>query len=74
MVNNPVAMKSFLQIFAAPSLVSLCFGLDSGTNRSLIRVTNVEQRFDRSHNPNTDTHSQVLTLDVRLYTTCAPCS
>jgi hypothetical protein len=50
------------------------FGFGPGTNRKSVRWTNLAQIFDRSRNPNTDTHPQVMTPNVSLYTDCAPCS
>jgi len=43
------------------------FGFGSGTNRMSARWTSLAQSLDRSRNPNADTHSQVLTADVLLY-------
>jgi hypothetical protein len=72
-VNNAVAMPepsfSFRQISASAN-----FGFGSGTNTKPARSTSLAQTFDRSRNPNTDTHSQVPTFNVSTYTACAPCS
>src|SRR2546425_4609180 len=70
-VNNAVAMPNPNSSFQGKS--PLCnFGLGSGTNLKPARSTSIAQPFDRSHNPNADTHSQVPTPDVSPYTACAP--
>jgi len=47
-------------------------GLGSGTNINPARSTSTAQHLDRSHNPNADTHTQVMTPNVPHYTACAP--
>ena len=66
-VNNAVAMLTSELPFSY-------FGFGPGTNTRNVRWTNIAQNFDRSRNPNTDTHSQVMTPNVPHYTACAPCS
>lgn len=43
------------------------FGFGSGTNSNPARVTSKAQSFDRSRNPNMDTHPQVTTITSLLY-------
>ena len=70
-VNNAVAMPAAnLSFQAQPPQGKLGFG--SGTNRKPARSTSLAQLFDRSRNPNADTHSQVPTSNVSPYTACAP--
>jgi hypothetical protein len=70
-VNNAVAMPdSNLSFQAQPPQGKLGFG--SGTNRMSARSTSLTQLFDRSRNPNADTHPQVPTPNVSPYTACAP--
>jgi len=73
-VNNAVAMRH--SNISGLSLLSLSnyFGFGSGTNTKPVRSTNIVQHLDRSRNPNTDTHPQVMTPNVSFYTDCAPCS
>ena len=69
-VSNAVGGEKFFSEFW---LVAAYFGFGSGTNRTAVRTTNIAQRFVRSRDPNTDTHSQVMTGEVSRYTACAPC-
>ena len=66
-VNNAAAMRfstsSWLPIFCPLPY----FGFGPGTNNPNVRWTNESRPFDRSRNPNTDTHPQVTTLHVSLY-------
>ena len=66
-VNNAAAMRfstfDWLPIFC----LLLYFGFGSGTNSSYARLTSKLRPFDRSRNPNTDTHPQVTTFYVSLY-------
>jgi hypothetical protein len=73
-VNNVVAMPSLNKQFSLADWLGCYFGFGSGTNRAPVRLTNIGQHFDRSRNPNTDTHPQVTTSNVSFYTDCAPCS
>lgn len=66
-VNNAVAMLT-------SNIRFNYLGLGPGTNTRNVRSTNIAQNFDRSRNPNMDTHSQVMTSNVLHYTACAPCS
>src|SRR5207245_6694568 len=59
-VNNAVAMPNSNFVFQKEAL-QCNFGFGSGTNRKSARWTSLAQSFDRSRNPNADTHSQVLT-------------
>ena len=70
-VNNAVAMPN--PNFSFQEKSPQCnFGLGSGTNEKPARSTSIAQSFDRSRNPNADTHSQVPTSTVSPYTACAP--
>ena len=66
-VSNAVAMQmlsfSWLPIFCPLPY----FGCGSGTNKPYARWTSKARSFDRSRNPNPDTHPQVTTLHVSLY-------
>ena len=72
-VNNAVgAAKLFsASMKKAPHYI---FGFGSGTNMKTARLDEHSASFDRSRNPNADTHPQVPTPNVSLYTVCAPCS
>jgi hypothetical protein len=71
-VNNAVGMNDWLICLLQKHASKSYFGFDSGTNSNLTRSTSTAQCFDRSRNPNADTHPQVLTPNVPHYTTCAP--
>lgn len=66
-VNNAVAMR-FSTISGLPVFCPIpYFGSGFGTNQSDARPTSLSQPFDRSRDPNPDTHPQVTTLQVSLY-------
>jgi hypothetical protein len=70
-VNNAVAMPN--PNFSFQEKSPQCnFGFGSGTNVKSARSTSIAQLFDRSRNPDADTHSQVPTTTVSPYTACAP--
>src|SRR6476661_5393141 len=71
-VSNAVAMTKSGISFLQNNASKLYFGCDSGTNLCPSRWTSIAQTFDRSRNPNADTHSQVMTPNVPHYTACAP--
>ena len=71
-VNNAVAMNFLLNRFLHRISPRKYSGFGSGTNRTPARWTSRAQHFDRSRNPNADTHTQVLTPNVPHYTACAP--
>lgn len=69
-VNN--AVKKLVKRVLALSPQLWHFGLGPGTNMNSARSTSLTQSFDRGHNPNADTYSQVPTTDVLHYTAYAP--
>jgi hypothetical protein len=71
-VNNAVAMNFLMNCLLHKIAPRKHFGFGSGTNRTPTRWTSRAQHFDRSRNPNADTHTQVLTPNVPHYTACAP--
>jgi len=70
-VNNAVAMPTPNFYFQEKS-PQRNFGFGSGTNRMAARSTSLAQFFDRSRNPNADTHPQVPMHDISPYTVLRP--
>jgi hypothetical protein len=71
-VNNAVASWQSVKFLLPIPGLGRHFRFGSGTNKKPARWTSLPQLFDRSRNPSTDTHSQVLTPNVPHYTACAP--
>lgn len=68
-VNNGVARCA---LSLKTTLRSPITSLAPVRTRVQLAVTSLAQLFDRSHQLNADTHSQVMTMNVLLYTACAP--
>ena len=66
-VHNAVAVATKESFLVGKNPPRNYFGFGSGTNTCPARFDEHSPTFDRSRNPNADTHTQVMTPNVSLY-------